>query len=76
MAYLIDTLTKTRRSIGGYWWIARPDVPPIATRILDALRVLRGQADAVVFRENLDKLDDDVADLLGLENTTKQGVPQ
>ncbi len=51
MAYQIDRYEQTKTEIDGYWWIARPMLPPFVVRLKDAWLVLIGKADAVTFHK-------------------------
>lgn len=50
MAYLIDNCYMQRKvEIEGWWYVARPLLPPFVIRLKDAWLVLIGKADAVIF---------------------------
>jgi hypothetical protein len=42
-----------RIKIGGNWFIAKPKNQPIFIRILWAISILRGEAQAVIFQEDV-----------------------
>ena len=46
---LIDELTNDKICIDNKWVIARPIKKPFVRRLIDAIRILTGKADAVVF---------------------------
>lgn len=51
MAYLIDDLLKNQTQVGKRWFVAKPVVGPLISRIKDAWRVITGRYDAVKFAE-------------------------
>lgn len=54
--YLIDNLFNNKAELYGNWYISRPLIPPLPTRLKDAWQVLVGNADAVTFAEQVIKV--------------------
>ena len=50
---LIDSLKTNTTMIEGKWYIARPKLPPLLSRVLHAWVVITGQAQAVIFKQDL-----------------------
>lgn len=46
-----DELNQTQAYINGKWVVAKPFKQPLPMRIKDAIQVLKGKAEAVVFEE-------------------------
>jgi hypothetical protein len=46
---LVDELMSNRTCINGRWVIAKPCPEPFWWRVKDAIRVIKGQAEAVYF---------------------------
>ena len=53
MPLLIDRLLNIKTELHGNWYISRPMTPPFPVRLKDAWQVLIGNADAVVFAEQI-----------------------
>ncbi len=56
MPYLIDSLFNVKSELYGNWYISRPELPPFYARLKDAWQVLVGDADAIVYAEQMIKL--------------------